>query len=302
MDCQEFLRLAGPHLDGELDRDLGRQLDEHATRCASCRTERARLTALDRMLDRVWKTSPFGGEFASRVARRVNGRARSMPCRRVIRPAWRRPLAVALAAAGMIAALVIWSPWEKVQPAPRGEIAEAPAPEDQEGTRPPAPPAAPREPDRSLALADGSRIDIGAGAAFEPRETERGFEGRLEAGWVRAIVEPQTGGRTFSIRTPRATAVVVGTEFELVYEPVREVTSIFVLKGEVRFEPLEGEGALTFTGGQGASIGPARSAQTALSADPRRAPSAPPLDQPPGAGAERDGGGEGESVDLPRRP
>ncbi|MBN1422498.1 MAG: FecR domain-containing protein, partial [Planctomycetes bacterium] len=270
MDCQEFQRLAGPHRDGELDRELGRQLDEHANRCASCRQERQRLAALEKALDGALPASPFGDDFASRVARRAHTALPAMAAKapdpaggrrahagpgsalrpKVVRAGWRGPFALVAAAAGVLAALVIWSPWEKDRTSPPSGIAVAPAPGEGTGGEPRLVPPAPRALERSIALDDGSRIDLGDQAVFETQETGAGFEGILSGGWVRATVSPQPAGRTFTIRTPWAVAAVVGTQFELAYDPQREVTSVFVLEGKVRFGPAEeAKGALLLTAG-----------------------------------------------------
>lgn len=153
------------------------------------------------------------GRFAAQVQARLGrtGRWRTGHTRQ----RWLRPAA---AAAALLVALLgwYWLPPHGAAPGTERPVAPADLPSDAatgqrlaigSALRPASP--------RTLTWSDGTRAVLAPGSALTIGDPTTGKRVVLEAGTLQVVAAPQPADRPFTLRTPRAEAVVVGTSFTL---------------------------------------------------------------------------------------
>jgi transmembrane sensor len=161
---------------------------------------------------------------------------------------------------------------------------------------------APTDASASVRYADGSTIELSAGARLVPvRNDPASFETLLERGRARFDVVPD-GSRRWVVRAGSATVTVIGTRF--VVEVATDRTSVAVERGVVRVDGLDLEGSrrvlragerIDIDERPPVSIGPARNdgERSALAGEQTPArPSEPPValrDERDSAGAPTSG-------------
>ena len=256
-------QLVAGHLAGSLTSDEGEELVHLAKESAEVRDELARQATLDRWLhlhaarpldaEAILKALPRGDATADRVIQRLPRRSRPRPTRRPALAWW----GAAAAAAMVFITIAVWS----LTPAPAGVFQVVALTGDHAhqhaGTT-----SAIRlsshiaagdvlrltEPGTvRLQARDGTTLDLDAAASITvlADQPER-LELSLERGRAVASVTPRSGEGRFTIRTPHAVVVVVGTRFTVDAGPNR--TRLDVAEGKVRFTPL-GEPTREVTGG-----------------------------------------------------
>jgi anti-sigma factor RsiW len=102
-ECRDRSRMLGSYLDGELEAAKLIEIDEHVSRCDTCREEAQLLRAMRGSLKRVVKTSAPGGlrdrMAAAMTAERVREDARTEVAAPSAKTTWRTMVPLATAAA-----------------------------------------------------------------------------------------------------------------------------------------------------------------------------------------------------------
>lgn len=284
-------QLVAGHLAGSLTSDEGDELVRLAKESAEVRAELSRQAALDRWLhlqatppldvDAILKALPRGDATADRVIPRLSRRTKPRSVRRSSLPWWGAGAAAAL----VLISLVIWSP--KQVPADGFQVV---ALTGEHGHQRAGKTSAVRLTARivvgdvlriaergsvRLQARDGTTLDLDAGAsvtvlADQPERSDIS----LEHGRAVASVTPRSGDGRFTIRTPHAVVVVVGTRFTVAVGISQ--TRLDVAEGNVRFTPL-GEPTRDVAGG-GAAEWPVRGVIAPTLAQPRRVDVVPVAD------------------------
>lgn len=249
-------------VDGELSAEHERDLEDHLDECADCRDVYEQAWQGSSLLDR--ELGALGETMDELLVGRLAGESiPDAPVERVPRsPVWsaRRIAALVFGALGLTA--VVWVGMEMAQrstPPPAiaelrwsgvapkvvalgGARGEDPLPRTfglQAGSTVETRGDTPVE----VALPSGTRVVVQPGAEFRLTESARGYDWHLERGDAHFDVEREEG-RKFRVRTPTARIEVIGTVFDVAYDPTIEDLGPSAVRtslvGETRITVREG--------------------------------------------------------------
>lgn len=219
------------------------ELDAHLEECGDCRAARDQGGRLFELLDRLQPDPAPDGATRLRLAistgKYRRGTTAAAPRRLIPLPA-----AVLAAAAAFMAALWLGSTinWKSGPVAPEESVAVLTG-ADGLGTGSGDPPCT-GDPLRagvrmrvaadgraSLVLHRGARVELAGGSSFELRTADSIY---LQSGRLLAVV--RKGGKPFTVRTPHAKVLTLGTRFTVSADG--ESTKVTVGEGRVRFTNL----------------------------------------------------------------
>jgi len=106
----------------------------------------------------------------------------------------------------------------------------------------------------TIALKDGTRIDVGGNTTLVARPPKEAVRFHLENGSLKAQVSKQPKNRRLIFATPEAEAIVVGTTLRLTASG--HSTRLEVAEGEVRFRRRHDGAEVRVTTGQSAVVAP----------------------------------------------
>jgi ferric-dicitrate binding protein FerR (iron transport regulator) len=261
MDCEQVLDLISAQIDRELLPGQQALLDAHLEQCPECRSAADEFQAQDAALRRTFAPRR---QAALAVAERVVAQLRTSPSPNRHRLAWLPMLAAA--AAGFLAALLVFRPWQHVEvviekpdpftmalgPTEMPQLGHAfltVANEPVEISAANGSPWQKFESGGELAL--GCRVRTGPSVRCEFR-TADGSEIRLNSGTEllfaasrrlelikgQIMARVAEAGTPFKVIVPKATITALGTEFDLLCKPLETVLT--VLQGSTK---VEGQGA-----------------------------------------------------------